>query len=126
MTIVVAFDGGARPNPGRGYGSFRWRLAGDDWSQTERLDFGDGVTSNQAEFRILIAALEKVLELFSNGNLEVFSDSELVIDSLNGLKQVRNEKLKPLWEQDRELDDQFASVKWSWHPREELVRLFGH
>ena len=56
----------------------------------------------------------------------VFSDSELVIDSLDGLKQVRNEKLKQLWEQARELEVQFASVKWSWHPREESVRLFGH
>ena len=126
MTIVVAFDGGARPNPGRGYGSFRWRMSDGKWSPPERLDFDDGVTSNQAEYRTLIAALKKMREQFPGENIEVRSDSQLLVRQMTGEYKVRNEKLKSLWEQARELARQFASIKWSWHPREESVRLFGH
>ena len=65
-------------------------------------------------------------EQFPGENIEVRSDSQLLVRQMTGEYKVRNEKLKPLWEQARELEIQFASVKWSWHPREELVRLFGH
>ncbi len=65
-------------------------------------------------------------EQFPDKNIEVRSDSQLLVRQMTGEYRVRNEKLKPLWEQARELADQFASVKWSWHPREESVRLFGH
>ena len=56
---VVTFDGGADPNPGKGYGSFH--IASPNGKEIlERRDFSDAgpaMTNNQAEYRTLIEAL---------------------------------------------------------------------
>ncbi len=52
--LMLVFDGGSLGNPGKGYGSFH--LADRDGYETiERLEFGNNVTNNQAEYRTMIA-----------------------------------------------------------------------
>ncbi|HMV37101.1 MAG TPA: ribonuclease HI family protein, partial [Turneriella sp.] len=55
-------------------------------------------TNNEAEYYGIIRALEKCLELGLTG-VVLHSDSELVIRQLRGEYKVKNENLKPLFEQ---------------------------
>jgi ribonuclease HI len=93
--ITVRFDGGSRGNPGpAGAGIV---LEADDG--TPLVAFGrflGQATSNVAEYRGLIAGLEKAKSLGVK-HLRVLGDSELVIKQLLGEYRVRNETLKPLY-----------------------------
>jgi ribonuclease HI len=56
---IVTFDGGADPNPGKGYGSFHI-VSPTGNELLERRDYSAGgrkMTNNQAEYRTLIEAL---------------------------------------------------------------------
>ncbi len=126
------FDGGSINNPGRGYGSFR--LAGPDLKPTvHRVEFGDGVTSNEAEYRALIAGLEALLVHLRRQDqppdrvrVEVTGDSALVVNQLLGRWRVRSQRLAPLYRKALGLMQEFGEVKVRWQPRAASVRLLGH
>ena len=63
-------------------------------------------TNNFAEYSGLIAALEWALEHHVR-ELEVVSDSELLVRQMNGVYRVKSATLKPLFEQARELTLRF-------------------
>jgi ribonuclease HI len=54
-------------------------------------------TNNQAEYRALIAALEKAVELGA-AEVDVRLDSELVVRQLQGRYRVKNEALRPVYQ----------------------------
>jgi len=88
-------DGGARGNPGpAGYGV--WIEAADGTLVTELYAPLGIATNNVAEYQGLIAALDF---LVSNGHqdVEIRSDSELLVRQMRGEYKVRNERLKPLY-----------------------------
>ena len=129
VDFTVVFDGGSLGNPGLGYGSYeivslQGSLADD------RVEFGDGMTNNQAEFRALIAGLEALLGIVgvkaSTLAIAVRGDSQLVIRGLTGEWKVKHPSLRPLHRQAMELLERFGSVDLAWHPRRESVRTFGH
>jgi len=129
---MLVFDGGSLGNPGKGYGSFH--LAGSDGFEIlERLEFGDNVTNNQAEYRTFIAGIEAAIShAESNGttarsqSISVRTDSKLVVEQVNGRWKVKHPDLQPLCKQARELLARFGSSDLSWHPRAESVKLLGH
>ena len=55
-------------------------------------------TNNQAEYKALIAALEKATKLGAK-EANIYLDSELVVKQLNGQYRVRNKALKLLYHQ---------------------------
>ena len=91
---VIYTDGIAEPNPGQaGIGA----LIKDERGRTlvtisEAIGYG---TNNQAEYSAIIAALEKALSLGIK-RVELRSDSELVVNQINGKYRVKNAGLKPL------------------------------
>jgi len=126
---TVFFDGGSLGNPGKGYGSYE--IAGPDGTIAARqVQFGNDMTSNQAEFHAIIAALEDLLERAGAraGTLSVAvrGDSQLVIRGLSGEWRVKHPGLQPLHQRAADLLRQFGSVDLAWHPRRESVRTFGH
>jgi ribonuclease HI len=126
---TVVFDGGSLGNPGLGYGSYE--IVGLQGSLADdQVEFGDGMTNNQAEFHALIAGLNKLLDIVgakaSNLSIAVRGDSQLVIRGLTGEWKVKHPGLVPLHHQARELLGRFRSVDLAWHPRRESVRTFGH
>ena len=126
---TVFFDGGSLGNPGKGYGSYE--IAGPDGTIAARqVQFGNDMTSNQAEFHAIIAALEDLLERVGPraGTLSVAvrGDSQLVIRGLSGEWRVKHPGLQPLHQRAADLLRQFGSVDLAWHPRRESVRTFGH
>ena len=75
-------------------------------------------TNNQAEYRAIIAALEKASRLGIN-EVEMRSDSELVVRQINGRYRVKNAGLKPLYEKVKLLQSQMTSFTITHVPREE-------
>ena len=53
-------------------------------------------TNNQAEYRAVIAALEKAIKLGAR-QIELNLDSELIVRQVTGRYRVKNEALKPLF-----------------------------
>jgi ribonuclease HI len=126
---TVVFDGGSLGNPGRGYGSYE--IVGPGGSvAARRLEFGNDVTNNQAEFRALIGGLEDLLARAGPDahslSIAVRGDSQLVIRGLTGEWRVKHPGLQPLHRQASDLLRQFGNVDLAWHPRRESVRAFGH
>lgn len=127
--FIVTFDGGALGNPGKGYGSFH--IAGPEgYEARDRLEYGNRVTNNQAEYRTLIAALDRLQRdqdgLRRGGHVVVRGDSQLVINQVNGQWKVKNAELQPLHRQAVALLRGFDSVEVVWHRRIESVRILGH
>ena len=126
---TIVFDGGSLGNPGKGYGSYE--IAGPDGSvATRKVQFGNDMTNNQAEFRAVIAGLEDLLERVgpraSALSVAVRGDSQLVIRGLTGEWRVKHPGLQPLHRQAADLLRRFKRVDVAWHPRRESVRSFGH
>jgi ribonuclease HI len=92
--IVAYVDGGARGNPGpAGYGV---RFEREDGTLIEELHGSIGVaTNNVAEYRGLIAALERAVDQGFD-ELLVRSDSLLLVMQMLGRYRVKHPGLQPL------------------------------
>ncbi len=126
--LKIYTDGGARGNPGpAACGAVIKNEKGEIILEASK--FIGIATNNQAEYRALILALEKAREILSlgknaksyikNKNLECYLDSELVVKQLNREYKIKNEGLKPLFAQARDLISNFNSVKFIYIPREQ-------
>jgi ribonuclease HI len=69
-------------------------------------------TNNVAEYSGLIAGMEKAAELGVR-ELEVVSDSELMVKQMRGEYRVKNEALRSLWEEANDLERRFARVRYT-------------
>ncbi len=115
-TAILWSDGAARGNPGpAGIGAILKTPDGEVLAECS--DYLGHTTNNVAEYRALLAGLERALEI-GIARIEVRADSELMIKQLKGQYRVKNAGLKPLYEQARELLAQFSTVKLS-HVRRE-------
>jgi len=87
-------DGGARGNPGPA--AFAYVLEAEDGTvlAAHGEKIGDA-TNNVAEYSGLIAGLAKAVELHV-GEIEVVSDSELMVKQMRGEYRVKNEALRGL------------------------------
>ena len=125
----IVFDGGALGNPGRGYGSYLIRF-GDVEIARDRLEYGDRVTNNQAEYRTLIAALARLARDLgpeaSRATVLIGGDSMLVINQVNGSWKVKNAELQPLRQQVVDHLRAFGKTSLVWHRRDRSVRELGH
>ena len=94
MKARLYTDGGARGNPGPA--AFGYVLEADDGTVLAAHGEAIGVaTNNVAEYRALIAGLEAALERGVT-ELEVVSDSELVVKQMRGEYKVKNAALREL------------------------------
>jgi ribonuclease HI len=73
-------------------------------------------TSNQAEYRAVIAALDKAARLGAR-HVELNLDSELVVRQITGRYRVKNEALKPLFGKVNKLLDSLESFNIRHIPR---------
>ena len=69
-------------------------------------------TNNVAEYSGLVAGMEKAAELGVR-ELEVISDSELLVKQMRGEYRVKNEALRALWEDANDLERRFAKVRYT-------------
>jgi ribonuclease HI len=109
-------DGGARGNPGPA--AYGYVLESDDGSVLAAHGEAIGTaTNNVAEYRALVAGLDKALELGVD-ELEVVSDSELLVKQMRGEYKVKNAALRDLSSQVASLARELGSVSYTAVRRE--------
>ena len=69
-------------------------------------------TNNVAEYSGLVAGMAKAAELGVR-ELEVVSDSELLVKQMRGEYRVKNEALRRLWDKANDLEQGFARVRYT-------------
>ena len=95
MKAKLSTDGGARGNPGPA--AFAYVLEAEDGTVLAAHGETIGVaTNNVAEYSGLIAGLEKAHELGLR-DVEVVSDSELMVKQMRGEYRVKNRDLQSLF-----------------------------
>jgi ribonuclease HI len=112
----LSTDGGARGNPGPA--AYGYVLEAEDG--TVLAAHGETIgtaTNNVAEYRALVAGLEKALELHVD-EVEVVSDSELLVKQMRGEYKVKKPTLRELWEEATDLARQLRSVRYTAVRRE--------
>ena len=91
MKARLSTDGGARGNPGPAASAYV--LEADDGTVLDARGEAIGVaTNNVAEYRALVAGLARAADLGVD-ELEVVSDSELLVKQMNGEYRVKNQAL---------------------------------
>ena len=130
--FALVSDGGAvEPGAGNhGYGSYQLSNR-DGRKETVRLDLGTA-TNNEAEYRILIAALKDLLSRIQRAgkapsaySLVVQTDSQLVVGQLTQGWQVKAANLRPLVDEAGGLLRAFDHTQLEKVPRAEIVRVLG-
>jgi ribonuclease HI len=107
VDIIAFIDGGARGNPGpAGYGVYIRDSKGGVVAELSK--FLGVQTNNVAEYSGLVAALEFAIQ---NGykNVQVVSDSELLVKQMRGQYKVNSPDLKPLHERARTMSRKLES-----------------
>jgi ribonuclease HI len=106
----LSTDGGARGNPGPA--AYGYVLQADDGTVLAAHGETIGVaTNNVAEYRALLAGLEKAADLGVR-ELTVTSDSELLVRQMTGQYKVKNETLRELSSDAARLARRFESVEY--------------
>jgi ribonuclease HI len=109
-------DGGARGNPGPA--AYAYVLETEDGTVLAAHGEAIGVaTNNVAEYSALVEGLRKAVEVGVD-ELEVVSDSELVVHQMRGEYKVKNEALRRLWEEANDLAERLGKVRYTAVRRE--------
>jgi ribonuclease HI len=114
---IINTDGGAEPNPGRAGIAAIIRDEKGVLLASVCESIGHA-TNNQAEYRAVIAALEKAISLGINC-VEIRSDSELIVRQINGKYRVKAADLLPLYQKVKLLQSQLMGFSISSIPREQ-------
>ncbi len=110
MKARLFTDGGARGNPGPA--AYGFVLEAEDGTVLAAEGRAIGVaTNNVAEYSGLVAGLRKALELHVP-DVEVVSDSELLVKQMRGEYRVKNETLRTLFVEASTLARSLQSVEY--------------
>ena len=116
MKTKLFTDGGARGNPGPA--AYGYVLEAEDGTVLAAHGEAIGVaTNNVAEYSALIAGLEQAAELHV-GQLEVISDSELMVKQMRGEYKVKNDALRELSRRASRIAGELGSVTYTAVRRE--------
>ncbi len=117
--VVIFTDGTAEPNPGPA--AIGATIKDEQGRLITSISQGIGqATNNQAEYRAIIAALENAIRLGAS-QVDIRSDSELVVRQINGQYRVKNAALKPLYQRVKQLQSQFKGFTITHIPRQQNI-----
>ncbi len=121
--ITIYTDGGSRGNPGKAAIGVVFYNERDQIIKKYGEYLGDNLTNNDAEYNAVIFALKKFKALFGKAiaetsEVEIKSDSELMVKQLNGEYKLENEKIQIFFIEIWNLKMDFKSVKFKHIPRE--------
>jgi len=116
MKARLFTDGGARGNPGPA--AFGYVLETEDGTVLAAHGEAIGVaTNNVAEYRALVAGLARAAEMGVE-ELDVISDSELLVKQMRGEYKVKNVGLRELWDEAQDLAASLGKVTFEAVRRE--------
>ena len=115
--VVIFTDGVAEPNPGPA--AIGATIKDEQGKLITSISQPIGrATNNQAEYRAVIAALESAISLGAS-QVDMYSDSELVVRQINGRYRVKNASLKPLYQKVKQLQNQLKGFTITHVPRQQ-------
>lgn len=147
MNVKLYFDGGSKgkwvPDPGSlsggnkrvpvGYGSYEIVTDDDRLNTLCRVTIGQPATCNEAEYLSFMAGLDHLVSLLLNNqievadtNIEIWSDSMLVVQQVGGSWRARKPELVSLRNACCDVLACFGSFQTRWHSRVNNVKRFGH
>ena len=121
--IIIYTDGGSKGNPGKAaIGVVFCNEMGQEIKKFGEY-LGDSLTNNDAEYMAVIFALKKFKAIFGKemakvGEIEIRSDSELLVNQMNGKYKLENEKIQKFFIEIWNLKIDFKEVKFKAIPRE--------
>ena len=116
MKLIINTDGLSKGNPGTA--AIGATIKDERGKMLATISQRIGVTTNNvAEYKALIAALQKAIKL-KGTQVEIRADSELMIRQLKGRYKVKSEGLKPLYIEVTQLLVKFEGVTLKYIPRE--------
>ena len=117
--VVIFTDGTAEPNPGpAAIGAI---IKDEQGKLITSISQPIGqATNNQAEYRAIIAALENAISLGAS-QVDIHSDSELVVRQIDGRYRVKNAALKPLYQRVKQLQSQLKGFTITHIPRQQNI-----
>ncbi len=118
-TITINIDGASKGNPGPS--SIGIVFQKNKESIKEVSEFIGNHTNNFAEYTALIRAVEVSIECGFQ-NIEIKSDSELVVKQINKIYKVKDADIKDLFDKVNSLLEKISSFKITHVPREENLR----
>ncbi len=113
--VIIYVDGASRGNPGPAAIAV---IVQDEMGKAV-ASFSRCIgttTNNEAEYRAIIAALQKAVSLGAR-EVALKSDSELVVKQLNGRYRVKASTLKPLYQQVQKLQSFLGRLTITHIPR---------
>ena len=115
--LIINADGTSRHNPGPA--AIGATIKDDRGNLLASISRSIGrATNNQAEYKALIAALEKAIDMGAR-QVDIRLDSELVVRQVKGKYRVKNAALRPLYLRVGELLSQLEGFTISNVPREQ-------
>jgi len=121
--LLISVDGGARGNPGPAAIGVVIKFADSKKIKEYKQCIGKA-TNNEAEYQAAILALQKAKLLLGKKEaklafLELRSDSQLLVEQVNGRYKVLNERIQPLFLKLWNIKTDFKEVIFQLIPREE-------
>ncbi|KPJ56983.1 hypothetical protein AMJ49_02995 [Parcubacteria bacterium DG_74_2] len=120
--IIIYIDGGSRGNPGPAAVGFLFCNEKGKVLKNYGEYLGENFTNNEAEYQAVISALNKFKQVFGkklakNSEIQVKSDSELLIKQLKGEYKILDSKIQPLFLKVWNLRLDFKKVNFKLIPR---------
>jgi ribonuclease HI len=121
--IIIYIDGGSRGNPGPAAAGFLFCNQKGEILKKFSEYLGENLTNNEAEYLALILALQKFKQIFGkklakSSEIEIRSDSELLIKQLKGEYKILDSKIQPLFLKAWNLKLDFKKVNFKLISRE--------
>ena len=115
--MVIFTDGAARGNPGPASIGVTIKDAQGKLIASISQRIGTK-TNNQAEYMAIITALEKAISMGVR-QVDLYSDSELVVRQINGSYRVKKDTLKPLYQRAKQLQNSLEGFTITHIPRQQ-------
>lgn len=117
--IIIYCDGGSRGNPGPAASGIYIEQLNKGYSK-----FLGNATNNEAEYQSAIFALKKIKHLIGGEKaekteIEIKTDSELIVKQLNGEYKIKEKSLIPFFIEIWNLKQDFGKISFIHIPREE-------
>ena len=118
MKVKLYTDGASRGNPGKASAGAVAFLEGKVLFELSKY-LGKN-TNNFAEYMAVILSFEKIKQTLNpkETEIELLSDSNLLVNQAKGLWKVKHENIKPLWKKLKDLEKEFKKVSYRHIPRE--------
>ncbi|MEE9520563.1 MAG: ribonuclease HI family protein [Dehalococcoidales bacterium] len=113
--VIIHADGASRGNPGPA--AIGATIKDEQGKLIACISQGIGrTTNNQAEYRAVIAALEKAIRLGAE-EVDINLDSQLVVKQISGEYRVKKPALKPLYQQVKQRQSLLKGFSIAYIPR---------